>query len=171
MDCSSVSAAERVCDCEEGVQCPNERNPIFFIQAIYGFRGELPLRLSKYQDGGERLPRAELLRAESAKGTHREKCSCKGLVELVEAAQVSEPVSFQFAVQVRLVGGREWHRLWTGQEIAEPAPNPAATIPRPNCFLLRFMDTPRIENGLRFRCRTTVGTIHAPYSRVSRLSC
>jgi hypothetical protein len=31
----SVSAAERVCDCEEGVQCPNDRNPMFFIQAIY----------------------------------------------------------------------------------------------------------------------------------------
>src|SRR5258707_5989544 len=26
MDCRSVSAAERVCDCDEGVQCPNERN-------------------------------------------------------------------------------------------------------------------------------------------------
>src|SRR5436190_1878386 len=35
MDCSSVSAAERVCDCDEGVQCPKERNPIFFMRAIY----------------------------------------------------------------------------------------------------------------------------------------
>src|SRR5450631_2101854 len=34
MDCSSVSAAERACDCDEGVQCPNERNPIFFMRAI-----------------------------------------------------------------------------------------------------------------------------------------
>jgi hypothetical protein len=33
---SSVSAAERVCDCDEGAQCPNESNPIFFIQTIYG---------------------------------------------------------------------------------------------------------------------------------------
>jgi hypothetical protein len=30
-----VSAAERVCDCGEGVQCPNERKPIFFIRGIY----------------------------------------------------------------------------------------------------------------------------------------
>src|ERR1700742_921928 len=35
MDCRSVSAAERVCDCDEGVQCPNERKPIFFMQAAY----------------------------------------------------------------------------------------------------------------------------------------
>src|SRR5271167_3810029 len=35
MDCRSVSAAERVCDCGEGVQCPNERKPIFFMEAIY----------------------------------------------------------------------------------------------------------------------------------------
>jgi hypothetical protein len=27
-----VSAAERVSDCGEGVQCPNERKPIFFMQ-------------------------------------------------------------------------------------------------------------------------------------------
>jgi hypothetical protein len=26
----------RVCDCDDGVQCPNERNPIFFIRPIYG---------------------------------------------------------------------------------------------------------------------------------------
>src|ERR1035437_9833457 len=32
MDCRSVSAAERVCDCDEGVQCPNERKPIFFME-------------------------------------------------------------------------------------------------------------------------------------------
>jgi hypothetical protein len=32
MDCRSVSAAERVCDCGEGVQCPNERKPIFFMK-------------------------------------------------------------------------------------------------------------------------------------------
>jgi hypothetical protein len=31
MDCKSVSAAERVCDCGEGVQCPKERKPIFFM--------------------------------------------------------------------------------------------------------------------------------------------
>ena len=31
----SVSAAERVCDCDEGRQCPNERKPIFFMRAIY----------------------------------------------------------------------------------------------------------------------------------------
>jgi hypothetical protein len=35
MDCRSVSAAERLCDCEEGVQCPKERKPIFFMRAIY----------------------------------------------------------------------------------------------------------------------------------------
>ena len=29
-----VSAAERVCDCDEGVQCPNERKPIFFMRVI-----------------------------------------------------------------------------------------------------------------------------------------
>jgi hypothetical protein len=34
MDCRSASAAERVCDWEEGVQCPNDRNPMFFIPAI-----------------------------------------------------------------------------------------------------------------------------------------
>jgi hypothetical protein len=27
-----VSAAERVCDCDEGVQCPNERKPTFFME-------------------------------------------------------------------------------------------------------------------------------------------
>src|ERR1039457_5074195 len=32
MDCRSASAAERVCDCDEGVQCPNERKPIFFME-------------------------------------------------------------------------------------------------------------------------------------------
>src|SRR5579863_3173475 len=31
MDCKSVSAAERVCDCGEGVQCPKERKPSFFM--------------------------------------------------------------------------------------------------------------------------------------------
>src|SRR6185437_12395704 len=31
MDCSSASAAERVCDRGEGVQCPKERKPIFFM--------------------------------------------------------------------------------------------------------------------------------------------
>jgi hypothetical protein len=30
-----VSAAERVCDWEEGVQCPNDRNPMFFMQATF----------------------------------------------------------------------------------------------------------------------------------------
>jgi hypothetical protein len=35
-----VSAAERVCDCGEGVQCPKERNPIFFMEATYGGREE-----------------------------------------------------------------------------------------------------------------------------------
>src|ERR1700722_20097361 len=32
MDCRSASAAERVCECGEGVQCPNERKPIFFMR-------------------------------------------------------------------------------------------------------------------------------------------
>ena len=32
MDCRRVSAAERVCDCDEGVQCPNERKPTFFME-------------------------------------------------------------------------------------------------------------------------------------------
>src|SRR5258706_9933872 len=41
MDCRSVSAAERVCDCDEGVQCQNERKPIFFIWAIYCYPGWL----------------------------------------------------------------------------------------------------------------------------------
>ena len=31
IDCSSASAAERVCDCGDGVQWPNDRNPIFFM--------------------------------------------------------------------------------------------------------------------------------------------
>ena len=39
MDCRSASAAERVCDCDEGVQCPNERKLIFFMRAIYGYPG------------------------------------------------------------------------------------------------------------------------------------
>jgi hypothetical protein len=43
MDCSNVSAAERVCDCDEGVQCPNERNPIFFMWAIYGCPGRIAI--------------------------------------------------------------------------------------------------------------------------------
>ncbi len=31
MDCSSASDAERVCDCGDGVQWPNDKNPIFFM--------------------------------------------------------------------------------------------------------------------------------------------
>src|SRR5258708_37753953 len=31
MDCESTSAAERACECGDGVQWPNERNPIFFM--------------------------------------------------------------------------------------------------------------------------------------------
>jgi hypothetical protein len=31
MDWSNASEAERVCDCGDGVQWPNERNPIFFM--------------------------------------------------------------------------------------------------------------------------------------------
>ena len=34
-----MSAAERVCDCDEGVQCPNERKPIFFMRATYCYPG------------------------------------------------------------------------------------------------------------------------------------
>jgi hypothetical protein len=42
MDCSSASAADCVCDCGEGVQCPNERKPIFFMQnKSIVFRSEL----------------------------------------------------------------------------------------------------------------------------------
>jgi hypothetical protein len=41
MDCRSASAAERVCDCEEGVQCPNDRNPMLFMQAMYAFPVDL----------------------------------------------------------------------------------------------------------------------------------
>ena len=32
MDCRSVSDADRVCDWCEGVQCPNDRKPIFFMR-------------------------------------------------------------------------------------------------------------------------------------------
>jgi hypothetical protein len=31
MDWSIASEAERVWDCGDGVQCPNDRNPIFFM--------------------------------------------------------------------------------------------------------------------------------------------
>jgi hypothetical protein len=31
MDCSSVSDADRVCECGEGFQCPKDRKPIFFM--------------------------------------------------------------------------------------------------------------------------------------------
>src|ERR1700684_186979 len=31
MDCNSTSAAERVCECDVGDQCPKERKPIFFM--------------------------------------------------------------------------------------------------------------------------------------------
>jgi hypothetical protein len=44
MDWRSASAAERVCDWGEGVQCPNERNPIFFMRyslAIFGAGGHV----------------------------------------------------------------------------------------------------------------------------------
>jgi hypothetical protein len=30
MDCKSASEADRVCEWGEGVQCPNDRKPIFF---------------------------------------------------------------------------------------------------------------------------------------------
>lgn len=33
MDCSSVSEAERVCECDDGDQWPKERKPIFFMEA------------------------------------------------------------------------------------------------------------------------------------------
>ena len=33
MDCSSVSEAERVCECDDGDQWPKDRNPIFFMEA------------------------------------------------------------------------------------------------------------------------------------------
>lgn len=32
MDWRSASRADRVCDCGEGDQCPNERKPIFFMR-------------------------------------------------------------------------------------------------------------------------------------------
>jgi len=35
MDWRRVSRAERVCDCGEGDQCPNERKPIFFMRRSY----------------------------------------------------------------------------------------------------------------------------------------
>src|ERR1700722_17359581 len=38
MDCNRASDAERVCDWGEGVQCPNERNPMLFM------KGETPRR-------------------------------------------------------------------------------------------------------------------------------
>jgi hypothetical protein len=31
MDCKRASEADRVCDCREGVQWPNDKNPIFFM--------------------------------------------------------------------------------------------------------------------------------------------
>jgi hypothetical protein len=58
MDCSGVFAAERGCDCDEGVRCPNERNPIFFMQAIYGCPERLAI--ADAQDGGKRLPSARI---------------------------------------------------------------------------------------------------------------
>jgi hypothetical protein len=42
MDCRSVSAAECVCDCDEGVQCPKERKPIFFMRAINRYPSLFP---------------------------------------------------------------------------------------------------------------------------------
>jgi hypothetical protein len=30
-----VDRLQGVCDCDEGVQCPNERKEIFFMRAIY----------------------------------------------------------------------------------------------------------------------------------------
>src|SRR5580704_10915259 len=41
MDCRSTSAADRVPDCGEGVQWPNERKPIFFIKISLLFRFEV----------------------------------------------------------------------------------------------------------------------------------
>jgi hypothetical protein len=38
MDCNSASAADRVADCGDGVQCPNDRNPIFFMTGVPCFR-------------------------------------------------------------------------------------------------------------------------------------
>ena len=35
MDCKSASEADRVCEWGEGVQCPNDRKPIFFT-GMYG---------------------------------------------------------------------------------------------------------------------------------------
>ena len=37
IDCKSTSAADRVCDCGEGVQWPKDKNPILFI-AVSGTR-------------------------------------------------------------------------------------------------------------------------------------
>ncbi len=34
-----MSAAERVCDCDEGVQWPNDRNPMLFMPGNLGIPG------------------------------------------------------------------------------------------------------------------------------------
>jgi hypothetical protein len=34
IDCKSTSAADRVCDSDEGVQWPNDKKPIFFMQLV-----------------------------------------------------------------------------------------------------------------------------------------
>jgi hypothetical protein len=41
MDCSSVSDAERVFECGEGVQWPNDRKPIFFMRATTPTTGQI----------------------------------------------------------------------------------------------------------------------------------
>src|SRR6478609_2465865 len=41
MDCRSASAPERVCDCDEGVQWPKERKPIFFMEGKASWRARL----------------------------------------------------------------------------------------------------------------------------------
>src|SRR6476620_9496990 len=41
MDCRSGSAPERVCDCDEGVQWPKERKPIFFMEGKASWRARL----------------------------------------------------------------------------------------------------------------------------------
>src|SRR5580658_11731 len=70
MDCRSASAADCVPDCGEGVQWPNERNPIFFMQdksraflIIYGASdvGSIPIVRSTTHDVSIALTRLTYL--------------------------------------------------------------------------------------------------------------
>src|ERR1700727_2303399 len=91
MDCRSVSEADWVCDWGEGVQCPKERKPIFFMQVKFtvwfGLRLGQYVRTYYYVAMGKPSVREELLDA-GFKVMFRSGYTAASVRDICEAAQV-----------------------------------------------------------------------------------